>query len=328
MARGSEQEESWRTLRVYSPGLRPERRRLSWRWSLWLLPVAFAGGIAMANPVTERLVLRADAKVARDVTTGVILGAEARDLGPPDAAACVIFVHGFVGSGNNFSDLPEKLAARRHVRVLRLPGHGTTPLDLEDMTNERLLDEVLTEVGTQRQRHRYVVLVGHSMGGALASIAASKIPVDGLVLAAPYFGVTHRWYYGLKPERWASLTAPVLHWTYKSNAFIQINDRERMDEIMSYRWIPAQAVTNLMALGTEAKADASLAAIKAPVLLLHARGDVAASPESAEAAFQRIGAADKKFVWLEKSNHHIFFDFDRDEVFREIEDFVVRVEVG
>jgi pimeloyl-ACP methyl ester carboxylesterase len=60
------------------------------------------------------------------------------------------------------------------------------------------------------------VLLGSSLGGYLAALAASRRPVRGLVLFAPAFGFAARWEARLGPEgvrRWREdVTMPVMHY--------------------------------------------------------------------------------------------------------------------
>jgi len=282
-----------------------------------------AAALLVYHVVTNQLVSHHDKRAPRDRETGILIGAEPYDAGPRDAPCAVLFIHGFVGAANNFNELPSRIAETgRFVRVMRLPGHGTSPRDFERVTADSLVQAVRDEVDDLRKNHDRVVLVGHSMGGAIAAILASEGECEGLVLAAPYFGVTRRWWYFLKPETWSRIVHPVVRWLYKPDALVQVNRREVVDEIVSYRWVPMQGVRTLMELGRRANDRDTLAKIACPVLLLYADGDDAASPDDTGRAFAAIGSTDKRAVRLERSNHIIFWDYERERVCREIGDFL------
>lgn len=284
-----------------------------------VLLLVFAG----CSTLSSYWVKKTDRLALRDLQTGILIGAEEKNLGDPQSPGAVLFVHGFVGCGNNFADLPERLEKRGwYVRVLRLPGHGTSPFDFENRSSEELMEAVKQEIQQLRAQHETLVVMGHSMGCALSVIAAAEIDVDRLVLGAPYFGVTYRWYYVLKPETWTTLLQPVLRWVYKGDLFVQVNRKEAKKEIVSYRWIPTQGIKALNRIGREANQDQILGNIHCPVLILHSWGDAAASFQSARKAFDRMASSDKKFVELHDSNHHIFWDYEQEQVMREIEEFV------
>ncbi|GMV93496.1 MAG: carboxylesterase [Candidatus Hydrogenedentota bacterium] len=288
-----------------------------------IVALCFWGGY---RGVTGWLVDREDERAPRNSVTGFMLGAEPRDLGPEDATKAALFVHGYAGCGNNFRDVPDRLAEEGwRVRVLLLPGHGTSPRDLEHISADTLIDTVVAEAETLREEHGKVILVGHSMGSALSTIAASQTKVDGLVLGGAYFGVTHRWYYGLRPETWTVIGSRLVRWVYKGDLFLQVDDRSVKDDIICYTWLPTQSGVMLNDLGRRVRAPEVLNNVNCPVLMLHSHGDVAASPEAAERAFEGMAATDKELVWLPNSNHHIYWDYDRDQVEREIAKFAVSV---
>jgi carboxylesterase len=263
----------------------------------------------------------------RDAETDILRGAEPRELGPPDSPRAALFIHGFAGAGDNFADVPDLLAERGwRVRVLRLPGHGTTPKDLERTTNEELLEAVREEFESLRAQHDTVVLVGHSMGSTLATLLAAEGGVDGLVLGAPYYGVTHRWYYGLKPETWDRILARPVRWVYKGKLFLRLNKRQNAKYVTSYAMLPMRSLRRLHDLADQAVAPGVLEAIDCPVLMLCAPGDAAASPKAARRAYDRLGSEDKSWVELPRSNHHIFWDYDQEQVREEILRFLARFE--
>lgn len=273
--------------------------------------------------VTDALVTRSDRMMPRDEDTGIGLGAEPVDLGPEDAETAALLIHGFIGGSDTFADLPERLANEGvRVRAMLLPGHGTSPRDFEKTNEQEMLRAVVKELERLKTHHENVVLVGHSMGAALAVIAGAERGVDGLVIGGGFFGVTYYWYYILPAEAWGHLTSPFVRWTPKTDAFIQVNREEVKDEIFTYRWVPAKGTLTLFDIGRRAKSEVVLENVTCPVLMLHGRDDRAASGRQAQKAFEKMVSKDKEFVWLERSNHHVFWDYDQAEVFDRVTNFV------
>jgi len=300
-------------------GSRARRAKRALLGALVVAVLSYAG----CAVVTNKLVLREERTAVRDPESGLLVGTAPRVLGPEDSSCAVLMVHGYLGAGQNFADLPERLAQQGwRVRVMLLPGHGTSPHDLEAVTPDELIDAVLEEARALRAHHQKVVLVGHSMGGTLSTLAAAEVPLDGLVLAAPYFGITRRWYYVLSPEQWVRIGSPLLRWVYKGHKFTQVNRPEGKKQVLSYTWVPVKSGLALTELAREVNQPGLLERIECPVLLIHSHGDVAASPRHAAAAFERFPSSDKRFVWFDRSNHHLFFDYDREQVMEEIAAFV------
>jgi carboxylesterase len=307
-----------------TPKNRPGRG-MRWAFRGAVAVAAVAAALLAYHGVATWQVGRVDAAVPR-VDGGVMAGAEEARLGPDDAETAVLLVHGFVGATSNFGALPAALAdAGFRVRALRLPGHGTSPRDLRDVSADELLADVRAELAALKDGHARVVVVGHSMGGTLATLAVAKDGADGLVLAAPYFGVAHRWWYGLRPATWTALASPLLRWVYKGDVFLQVNRAEAKPLIVSYDWVPSEGLVTLHALGAMARDPEVLAAVECPVLWLHGPGDVAASHEAAGEAVDGMAAERVKRVALERSNHHVFWDYDREEAIEAVVGFVEKV---
>jgi pimeloyl-ACP methyl ester carboxylesterase len=127
------------------------------------------------------------------------------ELGPPirlDPAAPaellpIVLVHGASG---NLQDmrlaLGDRLAANRRVILVDRPGHGWSDrpggaADASPARQAALIVQALDRIGVRR-----FVLLGHSLGGTVATALALAYPdhVAGLVLLAP---VTHPWVGGL-----------------------------------------------------------------------------------------------------------------------------------
>lgn len=305
---------------------RPRIRRLFNGALLGLLLLAcLLGAYACAS---QRALRREVRDTPRDPATGVVLGTEALALDPPGRAdapttACLL-VHGFIGSRKDFADLGPRLAAAGfHVDIMRLPGHGTTPQDFRAQSPESLLQAVIDEYRALRRQYRAVYVVGFSMGGALSTLLASRENVDRLVLAAPYYGVTYKWYYLLPPSLWNTLLGPAVPYGIKYDCFIKLNRREALGEIFTYRCVPTRGVSTLLALGRQARQPQTLQAVKCPVLVISSVGDEAASPDRVREAFPLLASPRKQAHWLTaRSNHQVFWDYDREEVKTAVVDFL------
>jgi pimeloyl-ACP methyl ester carboxylesterase len=109
----------------------------------------------------------------------------------------IVLVHGASGNLNDLRlALGERLARNRRVVLVDRPGHGWSDrpgggADASPARQAALIMEALDRMGVER-----FVLLGHSLGGAVASAIALAWPgrLAGLVLLAP---VTHPWEGGL-----------------------------------------------------------------------------------------------------------------------------------
>jgi len=94
----------------------------------------------------------------------------AREFGG-GAGLPLAILHGLFGAGGNWATLARRLAAQRRVVALDLRNHGTSPW-AATMSYEEMADDVratLRPLGIDRH-----ALIGHSMGGKVAMVAALR----------------------------------------------------------------------------------------------------------------------------------------------------------
>ncbi len=106
----------------------------------------------------------------------------------------VLLVHGFPGSPAEMTTLGEALnRAGWHVRLLRLPGHGTAFSRLFQTRVSEWLDEVEKNLRELRQNFSPVLLMGYSLGGGVSLAVASRSKPDGLILLSPFWKAEPWW---------------------------------------------------------------------------------------------------------------------------------------
>lgn len=259
----------------------------------------------------------------RDGATGIISGSEPITLPAAGQNACLL-VHGWIGSRVDFNDLGSALNDRGFtVRLMLLPGHATTPRALEGISAEEMLEAVRVEYRALRTRYERVDVVGFSMGGTLATLLAAEEAIDRLVLVAPFYEVTHKWFYILTAETWNNIFSPFVPYAIKTESNKKVNRVDARPHIFSYKTFPTEAVTLLCDLGHRAADEALLSRIECPVLLVYSPGDEAASPEAAQRAQGAMKSKKKEAFPCPRSNHHILWDYDGPEAIEAICDFLI-----
>ncbi len=276
-----------------------------------LIGLAAVGATAAGRTIAKRRLETMSAARHPRGPDGVIIGA-----GPiahrGSATNAVLLVHGFGDTPQTLAYLAADLHARGWtVRVPLLPGHGRT---LPMFARSRARDWIATvrqELASLHQEFPTVALVGLSMGGALATIAAADTrDLITLVLIAPYLGM----------PAWMRLGAH-LRWVIGAVvSYVQggdprsIQDPAERDLSLAYDATTPRLVAELLRVVREA--TAALPRVTVPTLLVQSRGDNRVSSAIAEQAFARLGAQEKRLVWTTRGGHIITVDYGRDEVSR------------
>jgi carboxylesterase len=119
-------------------------------------------------------------------------GEEHREFTLKGGRPGAVLVHGFPGTPAEMRPMAELLhSAGWTTHVPLLPGFGAEINTIADCTYDEWLAKFVNAVSAMRVNHDPLLLVGNSMGGALAVAAAARTQVDGLVLLAPFYKLDH-----------------------------------------------------------------------------------------------------------------------------------------
>lgn len=224
------------------------------------------------------------------------------ELGRGDDAC--LLLHGFTGSPWDLRPLGEALAARGlYVKAPRLPGHGTTPDALLNVTHcdwEEAAHEALASL----RGRRHVFVAGLSMGALLALRLAAAAPerVRGLALIAPaiqFTGLTMR---VLERIRRHPLLERVKPWVNKAST--DISDPVARAEAPLLSAFPIARLDCLFNLQALARAD--VARVRVPTLVAMAEKDHVVDPEGGRWLARHLTSAPEvRFLSLREGYHII-----------------------
>ena len=160
---------------------------------LWTLLVGFGLWLAANLLATIGLALAYRSWTNTVDWTADGLMPSARPLTAGTGETALLFVHGFNDVPFVWTRFVTELASRGfHCRALRVPGAGERNCHPSLDAMRAQLD---AELHTLKKTHRRVVLVGHSMGGALsldATLRRTDARPDGLFLLAPLVEVSRK----------------------------------------------------------------------------------------------------------------------------------------
>lgn len=246
----------------------------------------------------------------------VVHGAETINLQEGNSRG-ILLLHGFGDTPQTLRLLATELhAAGYDVRAPLLPGHGRRVESFAASRNEDWLVFSRSELETMRRSHDNVALVGLSMGGALAGIlAAEHADTPALVMLAPYMDMP-----------FAQKIAAATYWLWgadklrQSNSPGSIRDPVERAKNVGYGAYTARLLHELSRIAATARQ--ALPRIVSPTLVIQSRTDPRIKPEVAERALASLGSKEKRLVWIEGAGHIITVDYGREQVFREVREWM------
>ena len=226
----------------------------------------------------------------------------------------IMIIHG--GGGGTCADL-KPLAEELHkkggytVSVPLLPGFGTKPEDLKNVSIKdwkSALDDELTILMNKCDK---IIVGGHSMGGILTLILAANYNLDVIfTISAPVGAQTFLIH--LVPF------FKIFVKYYKTNS--EQFKKDTNGKWIGYNKIPVNIGIKAKKLMKEMKE--CLPMVNCPTLLFQGRLDSKIKKESMDYILNNIVTKDKKKIWLEHNAHPILNSPDHNQIVSETLNFI------
>lgn len=232
---------------------------------------------------------------------------------PGNNNSYIFLVHGFTATTVEVRPLAEYLNSNGgfHVYAPLLPGHGTTPSDLNSKTWMDWVDSIEGLITNVIDEYPNVFIGGESMGGVLACLLASKFPkIKKVILFSPAMHVNNLGF--SRVVRFFKDYIP------KASA----NKKEDHNKFpwQGYKVHPTSGAFQLLKLQKTTKRF--LNSISQPVLIFNGLLDKTISLDSSQMVFNKINSQKKELVHLQNSGHTIILDQEFDFVARKTLDFI------
>lgn len=208
-------------------------------------------------------------------------------------------IHGFTSSPADIRPLSKYLHSRGFtIREVLLPGHGTSFQDMAKYGWSDWVGAVDHELTELKRQCRKVWVIGFSMGGTLAVLAAST-GVDGIVsISAPIW-----------PRSKLAKYACFLKY-FKRYSWLGERPQSQFPS-WRYQWVALKNVADLMhliKLGKRVLPD-----ITVPALIVQGEEDRTVEPRSANYIFDALGSSDKELVFV-SGGHMLLVEAQSKEV--------------
>jgi pimeloyl-ACP methyl ester carboxylesterase len=139
-------------------------------------------------------------------------------FGVPDPARTLVLLHGITDSGSTWGDAVARWRGTYRIAAVDAPGHGQSPAftaaQLADEPAEQMYAATIAAVERIEAASGPAILVGHSMGGAMAAAVTARRPdlVAAVVLEDPAW---------LPPEDSPADARLPMRWTADRRRFVE-----------------------------------------------------------------------------------------------------------
>ena len=205
----------------------------------------------------------------------------------------VLLLHGFTGSPFEVRNLGKMLCDHGFPSLGPvLPGHATSASDLARTTAADYFEMAERSFAEARERFTRVYLAGLSLGGLLSLHVNTKHDVSGIIcLSTPVF---------LDPLVAGAL--PMLS-RWMPDMHVPANFAAWQGNVVGYKTVPFNAAPAVLEVLATVKNELEL--VRAPLLIVHSKGDPTAPIANAEYIRDHVGSNDARIEVLEGYDHLI-----------------------
>lgn len=234
---------------------------------------------------------------------------------PGGKTGCLL-VHGFTGTPKEMRMLADSLALERYtILAPRLAGHATTLSDMPATTWRHWLASVEDGLNLLKGCTTRQVVMGLSMGGVLALLAAARYDVQAVAaFSAPC---------SLPPDPRAKLLPYItwlMPWVRKGEP--DWRNLEAQKDHVDYPAYPSPSILQLKKLIDVMVGE--LPQVKVPAFFVQSRQDHGIPPHSMDTLFAGVSSVDKTRMWVQNSGHVVIREPEREKIFTELKKFLRR----
>lgn len=252
--------------------------------------------------------------------------------GRPKPKAILAVVHGYLEHGGRYGFFVDHFAPLGYrVYTFDQRGHGRSggkPAFVSSFTEYlQDVDGYLRQIQQREGDEHKIFLVGHSLGGLIALRFAIESPegLAGVVASSPYIGnkvpvpqaklLAARLLSRVWPTMLMDANVDPALLSHDSDVVRNYDEDPLVGKRFTVRW-------SAETLDAQATTLARAPELRIPCLLLQAGADGIADPEVSREFFRRLTAPDKEWKLYEGYYHEIFNEVGRDQVFRDIEEWL------
>ena len=240
--------------------------------------------------------------------------------------SALLMVHGFSDTPQMYRKLGPKLASRGYdCHTILLPGFGRDVEAYANGKSEKWVQKVEEKLRELKNEYEHVVLVAHSLGGAVSinvTLDGETRP-DALVLLAPAIEVSNSRSPILPTRFWhefSKYALPSTKITY-SPFKMDAKDPAEQERELRNRFSPRSVVDETFKLIDANRGRAG--EIQCPTLVFNAVNDKVVDPNAIESFYEQCGSEAKGITRLSESGHMVPVDVEWMDVVEQTDKFLI-----
>lgn len=221
-----------------------------------------------------------------------------------------LLIHGFTATTTEVRLLADKLHKDGYtVSAPLLPGHMTTPDDMNSRSWKEWYGAVETGYLALKAKVDTVFVGGESMGAMLSLLLASRQSgIKGLLCYSPALVTRRLWM--------ADLLQPFIKYQPKGG-------KEDNLPWKGYTVNPVHAASQLHHLQMQVRK--ALPAVTTPIAIFQSKIDTSIDPQGAEIVYDKVGSREKELHWFNESSHCMILDKQLDDIYAVTNKFILKL---
>lgn len=233
----------------------------------------------------------------------------------------VLLLHGWTSTAYEMRPLAKRLNdAGYTVHAPILPGHGTVPRALEDVTHQHWIDAAQWHYEELRAQYAQVFVGGMSMGGSLAlTVAENNKDVAGVIaMGTPVL---------FRRQRLGMMILKLMRSLkkYERKRYPIFGAHPQVTQIVSYQTYPIDSVLEVYKVVTIARK--SLHKIRQPILVLQSAQDHIVTRSSIYEIYLRVRSRMKVKKLIPGAYHNFIADIQHSHIHEDILAFLEKARV-
>lgn len=224
----------------------------------------------------------------------------------------ILLLHGLSGTPSEVQPLGDYLAEKGYsVLGPWLKGHDTNPKDLAKTTWQDWAQSAREAYDHLKESCSKIFVGGLSMGADQALHLAAQVPVAGVIsMAAPVRIFDFRFngiaFFRFLQWRTSNLTGGILD--------------PQSPRHLTYPYVATKSLYELKKLMDLVRAE--LPQITVPALVIQGRKDSMVPPPNGDLVYQALGSPIKHLLYLDRSDHVVTMDYDKQSLFEKAFKFI------